>query len=169
VEIRTIAVIGSGIMGNGIAQVSAAAGYQVFLQDISQSALDKALKTIRHSLDRLVQKERLDPPSVKKILNRISPTIELADAVKNAEYVIEAATENLELKYEIFKEMDRLTPEQAIFGSNTSQYSITALGAVTDRPAQIIGTHFFNPPVLMHVIEVVKGLETSEGCTPRIT
>jgi len=161
-EISTIAVIGSGIMGNGIAQVSATAGYQVILQDVSPPALEKALKTIRHSLERLVKKEKLSAEEAKEVLGRVSSTNELSEAAQNADYVIEAVTENLDLKYKVIKEIDNLAPKHAILGSNTSQYSITALAAVTERPDRVIGTHFFNPPVMMRLIEVVKGLETSK-------
>jgi len=161
-EIKTIAVIGSGIMGNGIAQMAASAGCQVYLQDISQTALTHALETIKKSLLRLSKKGKIDEMEVDVILKRICPTTDLPTAVKGVDYVIEAVVENLEIKAQVFEQIDQLAPEHAIIASNTSQFSITGLGAYTQRPAQVIGMHFFNPPVLMRLIEVVQGLETSD-------
>jgi 3-hydroxybutyryl-CoA dehydrogenase len=161
-EIKTIAVVGSGIMGNGIAQVAAMASYQVSIQDIAQSALDKALETIRLSLSRFVNKGKLDEQGAKDVLNRIQPTEDLRSVVSEADYVIEAVTEDLDLKLQVFEQIDRLAPQHAVIASNTSQYSITELASATNRPKQVIGTHFFNPPVIMRLIEVVRGLETSE-------
>lgn len=161
-KINTIAVIGSGIMGNGIAQVAATAGYEVSLHDISQAALDNALKTVRHSLAKMVKKERLDAEGADNIFKRIHPTGEINAAAEGADFVVEAVSEDFDLKCRIFDKLDRLAPEETILGSNTSQFSITSLAAMTQRPEQVIGVHFFNPPVMMRLIEVVKGLQTSE-------
>jgi len=157
-----IVVIGAGVMGNGIAQVSATARYQVVLQDVSEVALDKALGLIKRSLERFVKKDKLSPAEAKEVLGRIALTQELPKAVENADYVIEAVPEILELKIRVIKEIDSIVPKHCIIGSNTSQYSITALAAATERPDRVIGVHFFNPPVMMRLIEVVKGLQTSE-------
>lgn len=160
--VRNIAVIGSGIMGNGIAQVASQAGYQVTLHDVAQEALGKALETIRKSVNRFVKKGELADKAANEILGRITPTQDLASAVSGADYVIEAIAESLDLKCRIFESIDKTAPEHAVIASNTSQYSITALASATKRPKQVVGTHFFNPPVLMRLIEVVRGLETSE-------
>lgn len=149
-------------MGNGIAQVAAMASYQVSIQDIAQSALDKALETIHLSLSRFVNKGKLDDQEAKDVLNRIQPTQDLRSAVSEADYVIEAVTEDLDLKLQVFEQIDRLAPQHAVIASNTSQYSITELASATSRLTQVIGIHFFNPPVIMRLIEVVRGLETSE-------
>lgn len=164
-DIKTIGVIGAGIMGSGIAQVGASANYEVIIQDVVQSALDKALAAVRLSLGRFVKKGKLDEQASTEILNRIQITPDLHTAVSRADYVIEAVTEDLDLKLRVFEEVDKIAPQHAIIASNTSQYSITELASATQRPAQVIGTHFFNPPVIMRLIEVVYGLETSEVTT----
>jgi 3-hydroxybutyryl-CoA dehydrogenase len=164
-EVKTIGVVGAGIMGSGIAQVAASANYDVTIQDIAQSASDKAIATVRLSLGRFVKKGKLDEQGAAEILNRIQTTPDLHTAVSEADYIIEAVTEDLDLKLRVFEEMDKIAPQHAIIASNTSQYSITELASATGRPAQIIGTHFFNPPVIMRLIEVVYGLETSEETT----
>ena len=161
-KVEKIAIIGSGIMGNGISQVASVAGYKVALHDVAQEALDRALETIRIILGRLAKKGKLTEEDGEKVLDGIQPTTDLAAAVSGAQYVIEAVTENLELKCQIFTEIDRISPPNTIIASNTSQYSITEIAGATERPDRILGTHFFNPPVMMRLIEVVRGIETSE-------
>lgn len=166
-ETRTIAVIGSGIMGNGIAQVAATAGYLVHVHDADRAATDRALLLIRDSLARFVRKGKLDEAERQEIVKRICPKDNLGEAVLEADYVIEAVPEDVGLKCRIFQEIDRLAPAHTIIASNTSQFSITQMAAATKRSAQVIGTHFFNPPVLMRLIEVVRGLETSDETVER--
>lgn len=160
--IKKVTVIGAGIMGNGIVQVAAAAGYSTSFYDISDDALDRAMDIIANSLNRLEKKQKISAEEKTQILDRIQPCHEIDVAVEKADFVIEAVTENLDLKHSIFKKLDKIAPENTIFGSNTSQYSITDLAAVTKRPEKVIGTHFFNPPVMMRLIEVVRGLDTSD-------
>ena len=164
-EVKTIGVVGAGIMGSGIAQVAASANYEVTIQDIARSASDKAIATVHLSLGRFVKKGKLDEQGAAEILNRIQTTPDLHKAVSKADYIIEAVSEDLDVKLRVFEEMDKIAPQHAIIASNTSQYSITELASATGRPAQIIGTHFFNPPVIMRLIEVVYGLETSGETT----
>jgi len=161
-EVKNIGVIGAGIMGHGIAQVAATSGLQVLLQDVSEGVLGKALESMQRSLGRMVKKGTLKTDEVDVIIGRVQTTVDLARAVERADFVIEAVTENLDLKYRIFEQADRLAPKQAILASNTSQYSITGLAAATNRPDKVIGTHFFNPPVIMKLIEVVRAFDTSE-------
>ncbi len=161
-NIIKVAVIGSGIMGNGIAQVFATGGYQVTLNDVNQDMLGRAQKNIKGSLERLIKKEKISEKESNMIFKRLSFTKNLEVAVKDADYIIEAITENIETKLETFEKIDRLSPPHAIIGSNTSQYSITKLATVTNRASQVIGTHFFNPPVIMKIVEIVKGIQTSE-------
>lgn len=160
-ESTTIAVIGSRSIGNGIAQLATTAGFQVNMQDVAPEALEPALRLIRHSLGRLETKCKLQEAKPDEILDRIHPMESIKSAVSGADYVIEAVPENLDLKCQVFHEIDRLATKYAIVASNTSQYSITQLAAAPDRPAQVIETHFFNPPVIMRLIEAVRGLETS--------
>jgi 3-hydroxyacyl-CoA dehydrogenase len=161
-ELRTIAVIGSGIMGNGIAQLAATAGYQVQMHDAFPEALEKALGVIKDSLGRFVRKGRLQESEVSQIVDRLHPELDLHTTVRNADYVIEAVPEDIDLKGRVFHNIDEMAPSHAILASNTSQYSITQIAAATNRPAQVIGAHFFNPPVLMGLVEVVRGLATSD-------
>ncbi|MDQ7784400.1 MAG: 3-hydroxyacyl-CoA dehydrogenase family protein [Desulfomonilaceae bacterium] len=161
-ELKTIAVIGSGIMGNGIAQLAASAGYRVNMHDTSPEALDNALRVIKDSLSRFVRKGKLSDTDAAQIAERVNPDLELRSAIREADYVIEAVPEDMDLKCRVFQEVDAAVPDHAIMASNTSQYSITQIAAATKRPAQVIGAHFFNPPVLMGLVEVVRGLETSE-------
>jgi len=162
-NIIKVTVIGSGIMGNGIAQVFASSGYQVILNDVSPDMLDGAKKNIKNSLKRLIKKEKLSEKESEEIFAKLSFTKDLETAITGADYIIEAITENIEMKLKLFEKIDRLSPPHTIIGSNTSQYSITKLANATNRASQVIGTHFFNPPVIMKLVEIVKGVQTSDG------
>jgi len=161
-EIKNVAVIGSGIMGHGIAQVVATAGFRVQLNDISDELLYEAKAKIQKSLDRGIQKNKISESDKTKILGRITTTTDLKKAVLDADLVIEAVPENIELKKQIFNQLDEHTRHEAILSSNTSQYSITEISSVIGDPSRVIGMHWFNPPVAMKLIEVVRGLDTSD-------
>ncbi len=161
--ITNITVIGSGTMGNGIAHVFAQFGYNVTLNDIKQEFLDKGLKTIASNLDRQVKKGTLTEEQKASALAHITPSLDLAAAVKQADIVIEAATENRSVKLDIFRTVDANAPEHAILATNTSSISVTEIGAVTKRPASVIGMHFMNPVPLMKLVEVIRGLATSDA------
>jgi len=165
---NNISVIGSGTMGNGIAHVFAQHGYAVSLIDISQSALDKAIATIGKNLDRQVNKELISAEDKEATLQRITTFTQLSEGVKNADLVVEAATENLEIKLKIFQDMDNHAPEKAILATNTSSISITKIAAVTKRPNKVIGMHFMNPVPVMKLIEVIRGYATSDETTSTI-
>jgi len=162
-----IGVIGAGTMGNGIAQVAARAGYDVVLRDVEERFLERALTAISKSLQRDVDKDRLQETEKQSIIKRISPTTDL-EALREASFVIEAITEDLEIKSEVFKLLDKLVPAQAILASNTSSISITRLGAVTGRPDKVIGMHFMNPVPVMKLVEVIRGLATSTETYQRV-
>ncbi|MBI2428681.1 MAG: 3-hydroxybutyryl-CoA dehydrogenase [Ignavibacteriales bacterium] len=159
--IKNITVIGSGTMGNGIAHVFAQYGYAVTLNDIKQEFLDRGLKTISGNLDRQIKKGALTEDQKKSTLANIKPSLVLSDAVKSADVVIEAATENPQVKFDVFRTVDANAPAHAILASNTSSISITEIAAVTKRPRQVIGMHFMNPVPVMKLIEVIRGLATS--------
>ena len=163
-----VAVIGSGTMGNGIAHVFAQHGFPVALIDISQPALDKALGTIAKNLDRQVAKGSLTEADKAATVGRIRPFTSLAEGVRNAQLVVEAATENVELKLNIFRELDQHAPAAAILASNTSSISITKIAAVTKRPDKVIGMHFMNPVPVMKLVEVIRGYATSDEVTQRV-
>jgi len=165
---KNIAVIGSGTMGNGIAHTFAQCGYQVALIDISQPALDKALATISKNLDRIIAKGAITEADKTATLSNIKTFTSVADGVKNAHLVVEAATENVEIKLNIFRELDKLCGENAILASNTSSISITKIGAVTKRPDKVIGMHFMNPVPVMKLVEVIRGYSTSNDVTNTI-
>src|ERR1051325_5542697 len=159
---QIIGVVGAGTMGNGIAQVSARAGYDVIMHDVREEFLDRGLKTIDKSLQRDVDKERLDAQGKQAIIGRIKTTTDFA-AFKNAELVVEAVTEDLAVKTQVFKTLDELTPPTAILASNTSSISITKLAAATRRPDRCIGMHFMNPVPVMKLVEIIRGLATSDA------
>jgi len=161
-NIKNVTVIGSGTMGNGIAQVMATHGFQVQLCDISPDALERALKTIDNNLQRMVKKETLSGADVPIILGRIHTNTELKNAVQNADLVIEAATERVEIKLDLFRQMDTAAPQHCILATNTSSISITQIAAVTQRPDKVIGMHFMNPVPVMKLIEVIRGYATSD-------
>lgn len=161
-----IAVIGAGQMGNGIVHVCAVAGHDVTMIDVSQSALDKALATIEKNLDRQVKKGTLAESAKAAAVARIATSTAI-DAVASATFVIESATENVELKHRIFADLDRLAPEGAVLATNTSSISITEIAGRVRRPASVIGMHFMNPVPVMQLVEVIRGLATSDDTNAR--
>jgi len=167
-EIKKVAVIGAGTMGHGIAQVAATAHYDVCLNDIKDEFLARARSGIDGSLDRMLKKEKITAQEKEAILSRITFTTDIPKAVKDADLIIEAIPEILELKKEMFKKLDTLSKPEAILGTNTSQNSITEIASVVANPSRVVGTHFFNPPVMMRLVEVVKGLETADSVVEQI-
>lgn len=163
--IKKITVIGAGTMGNGIAHVFAMKGFDVTLVDISKDALERALDIIAKNLTRMVKKEKITAQDHKNALAAIQTSTSVSKGVEQADLIVEAATENVDLKLNIFKEMDLHAPQHAILASNTSSISITKIAAATKRPAQVIGMHFFNPVPVMQLVEVIRGLETSDTVT----
>ena len=161
--IKNITVLGSGIMGHGIAQVSAMAGYNVILRDIEQQFLDKAISKIRWSLDKLVSKEKISKDEGDKIISRIKLVVDLGDAVRDCDLVIEAVPEIMELKKKVYTELDKVADDQVIFASNTSTLPITEIANTVSNPEKFIGIHFFNPPQLMKLVEVIPGQKTSDN------
>ena len=159
---KNIAVIGAGAMGNGIAHTFAQSGYKVQLIDVNQEALSKALQTISKNLDRLVSKGKIEEATKLQTLSNISTFTEITEGVEYASLVIEAATENVDLKLNIFKQLDAACPEDTILATNTSSISITQIAAVTSRPEQVIGMHFMNPVPIMPLVEIIVGYNTSE-------
>ncbi len=159
---KKIAVIGAGTMGNGIAHVFAQAGFETSLVDISQSALDKALATIKKNLDRLIKKQIISPEDKDATVNRITTFTSIKKGIENADLIVEAATENEEIKLKIFKELDEESKPEAILASNTSSISITKIASVTGKPDKVIGMHFMNPVPVMKLVEVIKGYKTSD-------
>ena len=156
-----IGVIGSGTMGNGIAQVAARAGYQVIMRDVQEEFLQRGMNSIDKSLQRDVDKERLTAEEKSAITGRIKATTDV-ESLRDASFVVEAVTENFEVKSAVFKELDRITAPEAILASNTSSISITKLAAVTGRPDKVIGMHFMNPVPVMKLVEVIRGMATSD-------
>jgi len=165
---KKIAVIGAGTMGNGIAHVFAQFGYSVTLIDVSQAALDKALLTITKNLDRQVAKEAISASEKTSILSNISLQTQMEHGLQGVDLVLEAATENIELKLKIFAELDRLCAPEVILASNTSSISITKIASVTNRPEKVIGMHFMNPVPVMKLVEIIRGYSTSDEVTELI-
>ena len=163
--VKNITVLGSGVMGHGIAQVSATAGYNVVLRDIKQEFLDKAMEKIKWSLDKLVSKEKISKEEGDAIFSRIVPIVDLNEAVKNAELVIEVVPEIMDLKKSVYAELDKAANPEVVFASNTSTLPITEIANTTSRPEKFIGIHFFNPPQLMKLVEVIPGEKTSQEIT----
>lgn len=159
---QRVSVIGAGTMGNGIAHVFAQLGSQVTLIDVSQPALDRALATVAKNLDRMVAKGSLTEEDKAATLGRIATATDLASGVAAADLVVEAATERLELKLDLFRQIDAAAPAHCILASNTSSISITTIAAATQRPAQVIGMHFMNPVPVMKLVEVIRGYSTSD-------
>ena len=168
IDSMKISVIGAGQMGNGIAHVFAQSGHAVTLIDIAQASLDKALATISKNMDRQVAKGSLTEEQKKAALASIATSTDLAAGVKEAELVIEAATENIDLKLRIFKDIDASAPASAILATNTSSISITRIAAVTKRPGQVIGMHFMNPVPVMKLVEVIRGYDTTDAVTKTV-
>ena len=162
---KNIAVIGAGTMGNGIAHVFAQFGYRVNLIDVSQASLDKALGTISKNLDRQLAKEAITESEKQNTLSNLTTFTSLVEGVKVVDLVVEAATENIDLKLQIFKELDAATSENVILATNTSSISITKIAAVTNRPDKVIGMHFMNPVPVMKLIEIIRGYSTSDEVT----
>ena len=165
---KNITVIGAGTMGNGIAHVFAQSGFTVNLVDVSQDSLERGLKTIAGNLERMIAKEKITEADKTATLNNITTFTDTAEAVKNADLVVEAATENLDLKLKIFKQIDEAAPANAILASNTSSISITKIASVTNRPKQVIGMHFMNPVPVMTLVEIIRGYDTTDEVTNAI-
>lgn len=161
-EIKRLAVMGAGTMGNGIAQVAANSGLDVVMRDVDQASISRGIGLIDRSLARFVKSSRITEAQAEEIRGRIKTTTDIGEALSTADYVMEAVPELIDLKKALFKQMDELAPAQVILATNTSQCSITAIASATKNPTRVIGTHWFNPPVMMRLIEVVKGLETSD-------
>jgi 3-hydroxybutyryl-CoA dehydrogenase len=165
---KNITVIGAGTMGNGIAHVFAQSGFKVTLVDVAQAALDRALGTIGKNLDRQIAKGGLTEEDKARTLQAIVTETDLAAGVSQAELVVEAATENVDLKLRIFRDIDAAAPAHAILATNTSSISITKIAAVTKRPGQVIGMHFMNPVPVMKLVEVIRGYATTQAVTQQI-
>ena len=161
-NVKNITVLGSGIMGHGIAQVSAMAGYNVVLRDVEQQFLDKAMEKIKWSLDKLVSKQKISKEEADKILSRIIPKVDLVEALKNCDLLIEAVPEIMDLKKKVYAEVEKTANSNTVFASNTSTLPITEIANTTNRPEKFIGIHFFNPPQLMKLVEVIPGQKTSK-------
>jgi 3-hydroxybutyryl-CoA dehydrogenase len=164
-DVRSVAVVGFGVMGTGIAQVFAQAGFNVIARDVSEASLKRGLEVIRggpFGLQKAVEKGRLKKEEAEAALARIKVTTSLDEAARDADLVVEAIFENLELKKALFKELDEKCPKHAVLASNTSTLSITALAGATKRPDRVVGMHFFNPVPVMKLVEVVRGLATSD-------
>ena len=165
--IRKVAVIGAGTMGNGIAQVFAQSGYDVYLRDVEESFVARGLAAIDKSLARLVKKEKLSEEEAQAVKQRVASGVGM-DGVKDADFVVEAIVEDFDAKRTVFEELDRIVPKEAILASNTSSISITKLAATTSRPDRFIGMHFMNPVPVMKLVEIIRGLGTSDE-TYRVT
>jgi enoyl-CoA hydratase/3-hydroxyacyl-CoA dehydrogenase len=162
-DIKKIAVMGAGDMGHGIAEVALLAGYKVAMRDIEQRFIDKGFSRIKESLDKLAEKQKITAENQKAMLANLQTFIDIAESVKDADFVIEAVPEIMDLKRQVFQALDAAAPKHAILASNTSTMSITEIASATKRPKQVVGMHFFNPPVLMKLVEVIKGKKTSEA------
>ena len=160
-EIKTIGVVGAGQMGNGIVQVAASSGFRVVMSDIADSFVQKGLATITKNLDRMVEKGKIPSQKKDEIMGRIKGTIQVKD-MADADFVVEAAIENETLKLNIFKELDQVCQKEIILSSNTSSISITKIASATQRPSQVIGMHFMNPVPVMQLVEIIRGLQTSQ-------
>lgn len=165
-NVEKLFVVGAGTMGNGIAQVAAAAGFQVTLMDIDPAQLARAKKSISQSIEKLHKKERISADQREAALS--IPTVTTLEEVAEADLVIEAISENPELKFDLFRDLDARARPEAILASNTSSISLTKIGAVTARPEQVIGMHFMNPVPLMRLVEVIRGLTTSDATTETV-
>lgn len=161
-EVKKVAVLGAGLMGNGIVQVCAQAGYTVTMRDIEQRFIDGGMNSIKKNLERAVEKQKMTQGDMNAVLSRITPVLDLKEAAKDADLVVEAIPEIMDLKKSTFKELDGICPPHTIFASNTSSLSITEMAAATKRPEKCIGAHFFNPVPVMRLLEIIKGYETSD-------
>ncbi|WP_282032449.1 3-hydroxyacyl-CoA dehydrogenase family protein [Winogradskyella eximia] len=165
---KNIAVIGAGTMGNGIAHTFAQSGFNVQLIDISEASLKRGMDTISRNLDRMVAKEKISEADKSETLGNIKTFTSTEEGVKNADLVVEAATENIDLKLKIFKQLDEVCGENTILSTNTSSISITQIAAVTSRPEKVIGMHFMNPVPIMKLVEIIRGYSTSDEVTSTI-
>lgn len=165
---KNITVIGAGTMGNGIAHVFAQKGYQVNLVDISEEGLKKGMASIEKNLDRQIKKEIIDEAAKKQTLGNITTLTNTNQGAAQADLVIEAASENVDIKLQIFKELDQICPEHTILASNTSSISLTKIAAATQRPDKVIGMHFMNPVPVMKLVEVIRGYATSNDTTQKV-
>jgi len=161
-DIKKIAVMGAGDMGHGIAEVALLAGYKVALRDIEQRFVDRGLSRMKESMDKLVEKQKIAEENKKAMLANIETFVDVAESVKDADFIIEAVPEVMDLKKQVFQALDAAAPKHAVLASNTSNMSITDIASTTKRPEQVVGFHFFNPAVLMKLVEVTKGAKTSE-------
>jgi len=161
-EIRKVCVLGAGLMGNGIAQVCAQAGYDVSLRDIEQRFIDGGMNTIRKNLDRDMSKGEKTQEEVNAILGRINPTLDLKKAACDADIVVEVIIEVMDVKKKVYTELEEIVPDHCLYFTNTSGLSITEIASITKRPDKFIGTHFFNPVPVMRLLEIIEGYETSE-------
>jgi len=160
-EIKNVCVLGAGLMGSGIAQVCAQAGFQVTMRDIEQRFIDSGMNTIKRNLSRDVEKGKKTQEDMDVILGRIKPTLDLKEAAGKADVVIEVVIEVMDVKKQVYKELEQIVPAHCLFFSNTSGLSITEMAAITKRPERFIGTHFFNPVPVMRLLEIIRGYETS--------
>jgi 3-hydroxybutyryl-CoA dehydrogenase len=160
-DIKTVAVIGAGIMGTGIAQVFAQAGYTVFMRDVDYEITRRGFNSIKFSLQKLVEKGKLKTEEAQEVLSKVIPTLNLKEAVTHSDFIIEAVPENIELKKRVFKEIDQLCPKHAIIATNTSTLNVSEIANVTERPDKIVGMHFFNPAPIMKLVEIVQAHCTS--------
>lgn len=167
-KFKIVTVIGSGTMGNGICHVFAQSGFKVHMMDIKQEAMDRAMGVIGKNMDRQIAKEKITEEDKNSALSRISTYTDMAEAVKDADIVIEAATENIDLKVKIFEQLDELCPEHTILATNTSSISITRIGSHTKRPGKVIGMHFMNPVPVMKLVEIINGYATDHEVTQTI-
>lgn len=163
--VKKITVLGSGIMGHGIAQVCAMAGYNVTLRDIESSLLDKALEKVKWSLSKLVEKQKITQIEADRIFNRITPEVDLELSLRDTDLLIEAVPEDLDLKKKVYTDVDKFAEEKTVYASNTSTLPITEMAALTGRPERFIGLHFFNPPQLMRLVEIIPGRDTNQHTT----
>lgn len=159
--LRKVFVVGAGLMGGGITQVVATAGYEVTMRDISQEALDKSMETIGWSVNKFAEKGKITEEVATKAMASITPTTEMSDAA-NADLVIEAVFENLELKQKVFEELDGIVPKSSVLATNTSAISVTTIASATSRPDRVVGTHFFSPVPMMRLCELIRGQQTSD-------
>ena len=161
-EIKKIAVLGAGLMGAGIAQTAAQAGFNVSIRDMEDRFVENGMSAIKSNLERAVSKGKLDKEEAQKVMGRIKGTIDFKEAVQDADMVIEAIIERMEIKKQVYKELDTICKKETIFASNTSSLSITEMASVTQRPGQVIGMHFFNPVPVMKLVELIKGFSTTD-------
>lgn len=161
-QIKKICVLGAGLMGSGIAQTAAQTGFDVSIRDMEDRFVENGMASIKSNLDRLVSKEKLDRESVDQIMTRIKGTTDLTVATQDADMVIEAIIEKMEIKKQVYRELDTICKKEAIFATNTSGLSITEIAAVTGRAGQVIGMHFFNPVPVMKLVELIKGYATTD-------